>query len=54
MNFIFAPSDFFGYCVQYHDPDNRGLGFFFRLSGTFSGPSHPGNRGLTVTICSLI
>ena len=24
----------------YRDPDNRGLGFFFRLSGTFSGPSH--------------
>ena len=34
--------------LQYRDPDNRGLGFFFRLSGTFSGPSHPDNRGPTV------
>ena len=33
---------------QNHDPDNRGVGLFFQLSGTFSGPSHPDNRGPTV------
>ena len=30
------------------NPDNRGLGFFFQLLGTFSGPSYPNNRGPTV------
>ena len=34
--------------LQYHDPDNRGLGFFFQLSGTSSGPSLPDNQGLAV------
>ena len=32
---------------QYRDPDNQGQGFF-QLLGTFSGPSHSDNRGLTV------
>ena len=44
--------------LQYHDPDNRGLGFFSRLSGTFSGPGHSDNGGLAVLetfyICSSI
>ena len=34
--------------MQYHDPDNQGLGIFFLLPGTFSGPSHPKNQGLPV------
>ena len=34
---------------QYHDPGNQGLGIFFLLPGTFSGPSHPDNQGLAVT-----
>ena len=45
MKVIWLSGLFTNKSSQYRNPDNRGLGFFSRLSGTFPGPSHPDNQG---------